>query len=404
MRASASWTLAITLAIQSLVSAAVLIVPVLATVIGPVYGVSAEWLGAYVALVYCGAMVGSLLAGDWIARLGAIRASQLGMLLCAVGLLLSLAGWLPLMIAGAALIGIGYGPITPASSHLLVKTAPAHRMSLVFSIKQTGVPLGGVLAGLLAPWLEAWLGWRGALAGFALATLACIALAQGLRRDLDVDRQPLRRSGGGKLREPLRLILSQRSLALLAWVSLTFSAVQLSVSAYTVTYLHDNLGYTLVMAGLMMSIAQGAGVIGRIVWGWIADRLGSAVTALIALAVAMAGSSWALAVLPAGSHPWLLGGVLFALGAAAIGWNGVYLAEVARQAPPGQAGLATGGTLTCTFLGVVLGPPLFGLVVSLSGSYRIAFFLIVLPALLSALLLYWQRGQFRLARRPPVRR
>ncbi|MEI2418472.1 MFS transporter [Orrella sp. JC864] len=396
MRASPFVTLAITVAIQSLVSAAVLVVPVLAPVIGPVYGVGAETLGAYVALVYCGAMIGSLMAGEWVTRLGAIRASQLGMVLSASGLLLSLLGWLPLVVAGALLIGIGYGPITPASSHLLVKTTPARRMSLVFSIKQTGVPLGGVLAGVVAPWLLEWVGWRGALAGFALASLLCTVLSQGLRRELDADRKPLHRAASGKLRAPLKLIFSQRSLVLLALASLTFSAVQLSVSAYTVTYLHDSLGYTLVLAGLMLSIAQVAGVVGRILWGWCADRLGSAISTLAVLAIAMALSCWALAALPAGSHQVLLGLVLFALGAGAIGWNGVYLAEVARQAPPGQAGMATAGTLTCTFLGVVLGPPVFGLVVSLTGSYRIAFFLIAVPALLAGVLLYAQRRHFRL--------
>ncbi|WP_417276298.1 hypothetical protein [Castellaniella sp.] len=51
------------------------------------------------------------------------------------------------MTVGALLIGLGYGPITPA-----------HRMSFVFSIKQTGVPLGGVLAGLVVPGLAQWIG------------------------------------------------------------------------------------------------------------------------------------------------------------------------------------------------------------------------------------------------------
>ena len=399
MQASALWTLIITLTIQALVAAALLVVPVLAPVLGPVLGVGAEMLGTYVALVYCGAMVGSLMAGTWVARLGAIRASQLGMLLCGVGLMMSLAGWLPLVVVGALMIGVGYGPITPASSHLLVKTTPAHRMALVFSIKQTGVPLGGVLAGAIAPWLEELIGWRGALLCFSLVTLACIAVAQKLRGELDADRQPEYRAPGGlvgMLRAPLKLILSQRTLSLLALASLTFSAVQLSVSAYTVTYLHDSLGYTLVLAGLLMSIMQVAGVVGRIVWGWVADKLGSAIIALVLLATGMVLSSWALALLPTGSSNWLLGIVLFASGAAAIGWNGVYLAEVARQAPQGKTSVATAGTLTCTFLGVVIGPPMFGLVVSLTDSYRVAFMLIAVPALLSGVLLFWQRRQFEM--------
>ena len=404
MKASASWTLTVTVAIQALASAAVLAVPVLAPVMGPVYGMGAEVLGAYVSVLYVGAMAGSLMAGNWVARMGAIRASQWALVLCAAGLLASMSGSVPLAVAGAILIGPGYGPITPASSHLLVKTTPAHRMSLVFSIKQTGVPLGGVLAGVMAPWLEVMAGWRGALLGLGLACLACAAIAQPLRAGLDTDRGASRQGGSGGVRAPIRLIFAHRSLSLLALASLTFSALQLSVTAYMVTYLNTSLGYSLVQAGLMLSIAQVAGVVGRVVWGWCADRMGSAVMMLVVLAAVMTGAAWALALLPAGSGQGVLGIVLLVLGSAAIGWTGVYLAEVARQAPPGQAGLATGGTLTCTFLGVVLGPPLFGLAVTLTGSYRVAYLLIAVPALLSGVLLFMQRRHFRLPAARPGRR
>jgi MFS family permease len=60
-------------------------------------------------------------------------------------------------------------------------------------------------------------------------------------------------------------------------------------------------------------------------------------------------------------------------GATAIGWNGVQLAQVARHAPPGQAGTVTGASGFLTFAGVVLGPPTFALLATLIASYRIGF-------------------------------
>jgi MFS family permease len=60
-------------------------------------------------------------------------------------------------------------------------------------------------------------------------------------------------------------------------------------------------------------------------------------------------------------------------GGSAVGWNGVYLAEVARIATPAQAGFATGGSLFFTFLGILLGLPAFAWVVELTGSYPAAF-------------------------------
>lgn len=154
MKVSGTTVLVITLAIQALVAAAALTVPVLAPVLGSAAGVGAELVGVYVALVYAGAMVGSLSASGWVARLGAMRASQAGLALCALGLLCSVSGQLWLLALGAVLVGVGCGPITPASSHLLIRTTPPHRMAFVFSLKQTGVPLGGVLAGLFAPKME----------------------------------------------------------------------------------------------------------------------------------------------------------------------------------------------------------------------------------------------------------
>jgi MFS-type transporter involved in bile tolerance (Atg22 family) len=65
-----------------------------------------------------------------------------------------------------------------------------------------------------------------------------------------------------------------------------------------------------------------------------------------------------------------------AFGATAIGWNGVQLAEVARRAPPGQAGAVTGACGVITFSGVVLGPPLFAALAAATGSYRNGFLLL----------------------------
>ena len=65
--------------------------------------------------------------------------------------------------------------------------------------------------------------------------------------------------------------------------------------------------------------------------------------------------------------------VAVVLGATAIGWNGVYLGEVARLAPPGLAGQATGGCLFFTFVGVVVIPFLFGWLQRVTGSYAACF-------------------------------
>jgi predicted MFS family arabinose efflux permease len=364
--------LAVTLAIQALVAMALITVPVMAPVVAQALGISSTYIGLYVGLVYAAAMLASLAAGAAVARFGAIRVSQVALLLCAAGLALSALGSAPAMAIGALLVGLGYGPVTPASSHLLARTTPAHRMSLVFSIKQTGVPLGGVLAGALVPPLLV-LGWRGALLAVAAANIACVFVAQPLRASLDADREPDRPLVVGNLAQPIRLVLATPALRLLAGVSFLFSIAQLSLTTYLVVYLHDILSYGMVAAGLALSVSQAAGVFGRVLWGYVSDRWLGARRMLAALAALVGVSAVLTATLQPSLPAALVLVVLCLFGASAIGWNGVYLAEVAREAPPGQASVATGGTLAITFLGVVLGPPAFGALAGASGSYRIGF-------------------------------
>ncbi len=383
--------LAVTLAIQAMVSMALLTLPVMAPVVAAALGVSSVYVGVYVAIVYVGAILASLAAGAAVARYGAIRVSQAGLLICALGLALCAVNLVPLIALGALLIGIGYGPVTPASSHLLARTTPARSLSLMFSLKQTGVPLGGVLAGLVVPSLLLVTGWQGTLLLISLLCLLCAVIAQALRQEMDSDRNPDGPLSLGNLAQPLRLVLSHRALAMLAMCSFFFSATQLSLVTYLVTYLHDSLGQGLVAAGMVLSVSQLAGVVGRVFWGYVSDRFLGARRTLAVLAGLMALSSVATALLSTNMPTVLMLGILAVFGASAIGWNGVYLAEVARQAPKGQASLATGGTLAVTFLGVVLGPPLFGALSGLYGSYRAGFASLAMPALVCGVLLLRQK-------------
>ena len=139
--------LAATLAVQLLVSMAVVTVPVLAPELAVATGVPVGYIGLFIALVYGSSMAVSLVSGTLVQRLGAIRLSQYCLAACAAGLACTATGVPVLLLAGAVLLGVGYGPVTPASSHVLAKTTPPGMMALVFSLKQTGVPLGGALAG-----------------------------------------------------------------------------------------------------------------------------------------------------------------------------------------------------------------------------------------------------------------
>ncbi|MGB6102505.1 MAG: MFS transporter, partial [Pusillimonas sp.] len=321
--------------------------------------------------------------------------SQAGLVLCALGVAVCAIASPFASAAGALLIGLGYGPITPSSSHLLARSTPAHRMSFVFSIKQTGVPLGGVLAGVIVPGLSDVVGWQWAFIIVAAASLLCALAIQPLCATLDADRNPAQRlSFGNGLTGPLRLVFSQRSLTVLAGVSFLFSITQVSLTTYMVTFLHEDLSLSLIVAGFILAVSQTAGVAGRLLWGYVSDRLLGPIRMLVCLALLILICALVTPLLKYTNAQWIIVIVLSVFGSCAIGWNGVYLAEVARQAPAGQASIATGGTLALTFLGVVIGPPLFGLIASMAGSYGLAYASLILPTGICLWLLWRYRAAF----------
>jgi predicted MFS family arabinose efflux permease len=91
-------------------------------------------------------------------------------------------------------------------------------------------------------------------------------------------------------------------------------------------------------------------------------------------------------------HEWLAAvAMLCCFGASAVGWNGVYLATVARIAPD-EAATATAGTLIFCYLGIVVGPLVLGLVSAATGGLGVAFALLVLPLLVA--LWFLRKGEW----------
>ncbi len=365
--------LCVTLAVQSMVSMVAVTIPVLAPSAAPAIGISATYAGIYVSLIYIGGMLSSLWSGNFIHRYGALRVSEICLALAGIGLICTSFASIQAMIFSAFIIGLGYGPVTPASSHILARTTPAHMRSFIFSLKQTGVPIGGVLAGALVPTLVILLGWRQAAVVVGAVCVLLILFIHPARNRLDRDRQPAQKISLAGVLQPLRLVLRHSGLRRLCVISFLFAGMQLCLFTYLVIYLTEDIGMAFVAAGFTMSAAQMAGTIGRIIWGTIADHYLKPRLLLGLLGVGMSLGAVATALMDADWPTWSIVAVIILFGATAIGWNGVYLAEAARLAPPGKVGDATGGTLFFTFLGVVLGPPLFGLVASATESYSMAF-------------------------------
>ncbi len=382
-----------TTAIQIFTSLAVTTPAVLAPVLAQDLGITPKWIGVFIGLVYAGGMLSSLASGGFIARFGPIRLSQLCVLLCVIGMAAIAvlpAAQVALLAVVAVLLGLGYGPITPASSTVLSRTTPPAQMALTFSIKQTGVPVGAALAGAVMPAVALVAGWRPAMLGLAVVGLLIAAGAQPTRHALDDGRAPGKAFSLAALTGPLRTVVKSRALRGLSFTGFAFASVQLCLSTFLVIYLHETLQWSLVAAGLALTCATISAVVSRIVWGMVADRwlAPRRVLALIGILAAACGVTMAFA----GPHwpTWTLLILASVYGASAIGWNGVQLSELARQAPSGDAGAVTGASGFITFAGVLIGPPVFAGLAAVSGSYRTGFVVAGLVSGLAAIALLRQ--------------
>ena len=359
--------------VQTMTAMALVTVPVLAPEIAVSLDIDTAAVGLYQSTAFVGAAFLALLSGSLVLRHGGVRVNQASVVLSAAGIGLAVTGSIPVVALGAVLAGMGYGLATPGASHVLARVTPASRRGLVFSIKQSAVPLGGLVAGVLFPPVAERFGWVWALALACVMVFSAALIIQPLRARLDDDRDSAHRVRFDAPGQSVRLVFATPRLRPIALVAFSYGAMQLCLFGFFVAYLVERVGLDLVTAGLMFSVMQGAGFVARIGWGWVSDRRIAARPLLAGLGAGTVASTVAAIAF---SDAWPLAGlaaVSAALGFTAVGWNGIYLAEVARAVPMDKVGLATGGVMMFTFVGVVVGPSTFGAIVAMTGSHAAAF-------------------------------
>lgn len=367
---------------------AFLTVPVLSPAIASETGLPASLAGIHTALVYAGAMVTGPMTGPLIRRFGGVRVLQGGLCLIGTGIALAALGTPAALVASAFVAGMGHGPVTPGSSHLIAARTPPRRRALVFSLKQAGVPAGAMLVAAAAPAFAALGGWRFGVAAMAVTAFLVVLAIQPLRPALDADRDPQAGSGGLRAvaREAMGSVGMLRRDAVLRHLTVMacgYGVAQFCFLTFFVPFQVATLGLSMSEAGLRLALAQAAGIFGRIGWALTADRWGARpvlvtcglIAAAAGLALAIAGPSWP------GILVVLTGMVM---GATAVGWNGVMLAEAARIAPAGQVGAATAALSFAFGFTMLVAPPAFSGLVGLTEGYTAGFLLCVVAVLAGA--------------------
>jgi nitrate/nitrite transporter NarK len=365
-------------------------VPLIAAAIVADLGLDPALVGVYVAIGAVAGFLTTMTCGGLILRYGAMRMTQVGMLALAIGLSLPASGWLPAFALGAFVGGLGQAISTPSSSHLLGRLSPPRLAPLVFSIKQTGVPAGLMVAGVVAPLLATEAGWRTALLVIGgLCAVTGVAL-QPLRARFDVDRIPGSPLSPADIRANVASVLREPALRAMCLAMFSFVGLQSLFTGFFVLYLVRGLGYELERAGLVFAIAVAVAVPARIGWGWLASHLVRPATLLSLLGVGMAVAAALAAIIHPAWPTWLATLVAIAFSATAVSWHGVLLAEVARLSPPGRIGSTTGAVLAFGDAGSLVLPLLFSAALTLTGGYATGFLIGGAFALAIGLLGLWR--------------
>jgi MFS family permease len=360
--------------------------PIIAPAILEDLAIDPAWLGVYVAAAALAALLFQLGCGSFILRHGAMRMSQVALVLLGVGMAVATVGPVVLFLVSAVIGGGAAAMSTPASSHLLGRYSPPRQAPLIFSIKQTAVPAGLLVAGILGPWLTGLTGWRGALLIAALSCLVFAAMLEPLRAEFDSDRVPSQAFHLSDFHTTVTGVLARPDLRHLAFACFAFNGLQTVFTSYFVVALVE-LGHGLVAAGFVFSMAMVIAVPGRIFWGWLGSGRVEPAVVMCWLALGMAGGTVIMALLGPSWPLVLIGVVATILSATVMSWHGVLLAEAARLAAPGQRGAATGGVLSFGQLGGLILPLVYSGVLLAGGSYGLGFAACGLPALVVGIVL-----------------
>jgi MFS family permease len=314
-------------------------------------------LGLVVASYYAASAVASVPGGRLAERVGADRTMRIGGILTGVALLgiaATATTWGALVLY-LVIAGVANGVAQPANNLALSRSIPRSWQGLAFGLKQSANPAATLLAGSSVPLLGLTIGWRWA---FAAAVLLVLAFFVAAPRHVALER-PRSRAIGHATPGLVALAVAS-AFATGAASAMNAFYVEASVAA----------GMNEGAAGAWLVLGGLCGIAGRIIWGRLGDHIDHWHAHVVATLMAFGALGFVLFGLAPSTLTRLIGTV--AAFGAGWGWNGLFVFAVVRgnrQAPAA----ATGITQLGVYVGGVVGPLVFGLIVQ-HLSYYLAWF------------------------------
>ena len=364
----------------------------LGVLIGEDLSLTKAQIGMLPAALFLGQSAIAIPAGFLVDRIGSKKLLFLLSLCLGVSfILMTLTSLYAVVLFMVVLGGVGYGAMHPTSNKGIIHWFSEKR-GTAMGIKQMGVTLGSALAALLLlPAATVW-GWRPVLLGACLLLILTGILAYRFYSDPPEDDAKVESA-----EEPARLLASilqmfkEKPLVLVSIAAMGLSGSQLILNTYLVLFAYEYIGIGLVSAGMLLVISEVSGSFGRIAWGMISDHVfqGKRIIVMAIIAALSIVISLGISQLPPGTVFWVMVPITIAFGFCISGFNGVWMNAATELVPVKQAGIASGFSLMLGSWGVILGPPLFGYIVDVTGSFTFGWLFLAAVLAVVIVLLLW---------------
>ena len=379
--------LALTFFLQAGASMAVFSFGPLAPFLRDDLGITRAQVGMFTSIIYLGMVFFSTHAG-WLTDKFGIRLfllagpGAMGLVFLCLPLTHSFIPALSIVF----IAGVGYQFINPTTVKTLSQWFPPKMRATAIGIKQSGISFGGAVGAVLIPVIALAWGWRGTMIVIGGIILVVVFLCWIYYREpypgVEATKSQFITTKG------LLQTITKRNLVLQSLAGAMYCIPSVVIATYLVLYLKETLSISVIVAGTCLMVAQLGTVAGRILWGVISDRLfaGKRKKVMIIMGVSMTLLSVITMLISSNTSLWLIYALFIVFGFS-TGIHGLHVTFLAELAGEKMAATGVGFGAAVSAIGMVVATPVFGYIVDMTNSYRLAWLFLAVIGIVGAILI-----------------
>lgn len=315
----------------------------------------------------------------------------------------SLAPHFEIIILFAFLTGLGFSIILPTSSKGIADWFSIKQRSTAMGIMTLGYPIGGIISAVLLPWVGKNFGWRTDIIFLALLFFITAIIFNFSYFDKESSKtkknedKNIDKGKRNSLFKDITIFLKNKYLLVLCFLGIMFGFASGIVVTHLTLFLYIDYRFSEITSGLGFMSLQIGSMVGRPLWGFINDKVFRDIKRIgfLCIGVIISVVSFSFYFLSNFNPSLIIILILtFLLGLSARGWQGLYFSSVSEQVGKEDTGLGVGLSLVFVRIGLLSGPPVFGLIADLKSSYNLSWLLLGAVIFICIMISYYFLSKF----------